>query len=386
MGVNDWLTQRAVRSAHVLLVEVPGHAMTAVAVERACAERGWRMATAPADADVLAVCGRPGPQLSEIVEALWGQVPGPRARVELATASAVGPALDEAERQLRDKAIQRRDAHQRPVTPLDATAKEDTGHEGMDHEGMDHEGMDHGDMDMAPEGIPLAQGGDDRDGLEMDVLHVRLGPVLSQWPGGLVLRCALQGDVVVEATVEVIDADAADREEDGRASETATAHAARRCHSAARLLVLAGWADGAARAHRLRNALLDAADPDHGPGEVALAVLADEVTALRRRVARSRTLRWSLRGLGALGDDDLERHRLPKRLRGDAYDRLLWMLERSAQVLTGPDRFDESTHWQVPPSALSELVTGLDLAATRLVVASLDLDARQISTREEAHV
>ncbi len=67
------------------------------------------------------------------------------------------------------------------------------------------------DMEMAPSGIPLAEGGEDRDGLEMDVLHLPLGPVLPHWPAGLVLRCALQGDVVVEATAEVLAAaDAAD--------------------------------------------------------------------------------------------------------------------------------------------------------------------------------
>src|SRR5699024_755889 len=73
------------------------------------------------------------------------------------------------------------------------------GHES--HEG--HGG--HGGMDMAPGGIPLAQGGDDRHGLEMDVLHLALGPVLPFWPAGLVLRCSLQGDVVVGAEAAVID-------------------------------------------------------------------------------------------------------------------------------------------------------------------------------------
>src|SRR5699024_11402590 len=74
-------------------------------------------------------------------------------------------------------------------------------HGGMDHSGhgshggMDHSGHSghggHGGMDMAPEGISLAQGGQDRDGLEMDVLHLPLGPVLPFWPAGLVLtaRC-----------------------------------------------------------------------------------------------------------------------------------------------------------------------------------------------------
>src|SRR5699024_7110981 len=85
-------------------------------------------------------------------------------------------------------------------------------HGGMDHSGHgSHGGMDysghggHGGMDMAPEGISLAQGGQDRDGLEMDVLHLPLGPVLPFWPAGLVLDCSLQGDVVVDAAASVVD-------------------------------------------------------------------------------------------------------------------------------------------------------------------------------------
>ena len=61
------------------------------------------------------------------------------------------------------------------------------------------------DMDMSPSGIPLAEGGDDRDGLEMDVLHLPLGPVLPHWPAGVVLRCTLQGDVVVAAEASEVD-------------------------------------------------------------------------------------------------------------------------------------------------------------------------------------
>ena len=50
--------------------------------------------------------------------------------------------------------------------------------------------MDHGGMSMPePGGIPLAGGGPDRDGLEMDVLTVPLGPAaaaLARGTGGLV--------------------------------------------------------------------------------------------------------------------------------------------------------------------------------------------------------
>ncbi len=66
---------------------------------------------------------------------------------------------------------------------------------------MDHGDMDHGDMEMAPGGIALAEGDEDRDGLEMDVLVHPLGPLLDRWPGGLELRTRLHGDVVAQVEV-----------------------------------------------------------------------------------------------------------------------------------------------------------------------------------------
>ena len=74
---------------------------------------------------------------------------------------------------------------------------------------MDHGDMDHGDMDhgsMSPDGIPLAEGAEDRDGLEMDAIHLPLGPVLRHWPAGVVLRLTLHGDVVADAEVTRLDA------------------------------------------------------------------------------------------------------------------------------------------------------------------------------------
>ncbi|WP_143553999.1 hypothetical protein [Serinicoccus sp. CUA-874] len=57
----------------------------------------------------------------------------------------------------------------------------------------------------------------------MDVLKVRLGPVLPYWPAGLVLHCSLQGDVVTEARAEVLGAaDEAGDETDARAARSTT--------------------------------------------------------------------------------------------------------------------------------------------------------------------
>ncbi len=44
--------------------------------------RGWALAASPADADLLVVCGRPDDALAEPVATAFGQLPGPRARVD----------------------------------------------------------------------------------------------------------------------------------------------------------------------------------------------------------------------------------------------------------------------------------------------------------------
>jgi len=228
---------------------------------------------------------------------------------------------------------------------------------------MDHGDMDHGDMDMSPSGIPLAEGGEDRDGLEMDVLHVRLGPILPHWPAGLMLRCALQGDVITEAEAELLD--------DGMPDHCGPSAALPcRLDNIVALLALAGWDDAAAEARAIRDCLLDGGQD---------AVTSARIARLARRVRRSRVLRWSLRGIRPLSEKDLSQRGLPTSLAGDTYDRLLRMLEGAATDVVG-DRL--ATHH------LPRLVTGLDLATARLVVASLDLHELRPghAEHEAAHV
>lgn len=465
MGVSLAVSRLAVRHAHVLLVEVPGHWLTRIAAERHVLGRGWRLALAPADADVLAVCGSPGPELAVLVGRLWDEIPGPRARVTIDAPQAVSSALVAAESGLFDTAGQVADSRRR-ATGLPPAARrgvqhrggEDAGHGevghgshadmqhggmkqgeqhaghghmapgnrgGMQHEGhgstrhtehereehgrprnmrhggmeqrehdghengspggehgrstMDraasgginhgghgamarggHGGMSRGGMDTAPAGIPLAHGGEDRDGLEMDVLHVRLGPILPYWPAGLVVRCTMQGDVIAEAESSVIDA--GDFGHRGEAVGERD-HAACRCDNAARLLALAGWEDAAGWARRIRDSLLFGTD---------LAALAAEVDRLRRTVRRSWMLKWSLRGLGPLTAGELARRDLPGTLEGDVHDRLLAMLDCAARSVSGQhgSRLPHAVRVEVIP----DLVRGWDLAAARLIVASLDFD------------
>lgn len=374
MGLSGALARLAVRATRVLVVEVPGHWATRMEVEHQLLRRGWRPAWTPADADVLAVCGVPGPELSELVDRLWEQMPGPRVRADITSPGTVGSALDAAAALLLDTPHHRTDAQERAQEPEIPEDADHGGHGGMGHGGMDHGEMDHGEMDhgghggmdhsghggmdMAPGGIALAGGGEDRDGLEMDVLHLPLGPVLPFWPAGLVLRCSLQGDVVVDAEASVVDGAGAGGPGPGPAPAAVVW-----CDQVMALLALAGVEDAAACARRARDALL-CGDED---------AARDAVERLDRTVRRSWLLRSSLRGVLLLDRAGLERHGLPGHCRGDAHDRLLSRVERIRAEAGGTEPTpaeDGGVPWAVVP----DLVTGLELASVRLAVASLDLD------------
>ena len=382
MGLTRILAHLAVNSARVLIVEAPGHWLTRVELEQQMLLRGWCAAWTPADADVLAVCGVPGPELVELAQRLWEQMPGPRVRVDVASSAVVGSALEDAAALLLDTPYHRADARERAQEPRIPEDHGQMGHEGMNHEGMDHgghegmnheamnhEGMDHAGhgghsgMDMAPAGIALAQGGQDRDGLEMDVLHLPLGPVLPFWPAGLVLCCSLQGDVVVDAAASVVDGagQAAGSKEPQAPPVPASAV---RCDGVMALLALAGADDAAARARRARDALVRG---DQGAAR-------DVVERLHRTVRRSWLLRWSLRGVLVLDPSDLARHGLPEGCRGDAHDRLSSMVEGLRSEVCGGAVPAAVESGAVPWERMPHLVTGLELATVRLAVASLNLE------------
>jgi len=436
VGLTRTFASLAVRATRVLVVEVPGHWFTRVELEQQLSRRGWRRASTAADADVLAVCGVPGLDLAQIVDRLWDQMPGPRVRIDATSPREVGSALDEAATLLVDTPYHRTDAKERAKRPqipedhdqmgdkghgqmghedhdqmdhechdqmdhsghdpmnheshdqMDHGGHDQTSHEGlghMDHGGHDqtsHEGhghmdhethgqMDHGGhgghhgMDMAPEGIPLAQGGQGRDGLQMDVLHLPLGPVLPFWPAGLVLHCSLQGDVVVDAVTAVVAGHNGGGRAHGSQPDLATAVLSDDVMS---LLALAGADDLAARASVVRDALVR--------GDRAAA--RDSAVRLQRKIRRSLLLRWFLRGVLVLDQSDLEHHDLPESYRGDAYDRLLSMVER-VQAGVGGGSLVSEQDGAVPWETLPKLITGLELGTVRLAVASLNPGAFQTS-------
>ncbi len=256
---------------------------------------------APADTDLLVVVGQPGPELRAVVDDVWATVPAPRARLDVRNEHEVTTALDDAVTVLQDLSAQRAGAPRdglrsdRPSDPSgahdhhdahdDTSHGQDTGHE--DHDGGNHHG---GGMEL-PGGLAMADLGEDRDGLALDQLHVPLGPVLPEWPSGLVVDVVLQGDLIQEARSRFLDLD--DRDVTERLP-----HAARALDSAARVLALAGWEGPSARARGLRDALLF----DEIDTECAL----EELDDLRRRVRRSRLLRWMLRSAEAGRSELLE--------------------------------------------------------------------------------
>ncbi|GAA4228700.1 hypothetical protein GCM10022254_19330 [Actinomadura meridiana] len=166
-------------------------------VEAELRRRGWRAAVSPAETGTLVVCGNPGPELASAIEAVWRDMPEPRARAS-ADLDWTGGA---------------------PRPPLE----------------LDDVGM--------------ADRADDRDGLRLDVLHVPFGPVLAWWPAGLRVDLTVQGDVVQAAEATAVDTADATFWHEGR-------RAAHRLDSVSRLLRVAGWDVAGEHAAVLRDEAL----------------------------------------------------------------------------------------------------------------------------------
>ncbi|MCG5218548.1 hypothetical protein [Streptosporangium sp. KLBMP 9127] len=339
MGLSDWLTRQAARRPRPLVVTAPYGTRTRLRVERELARRGWPIADGPAGASLLVVCGIPGDALDKAIRTVWMDMSAPRALVELPHGTDPAQALDQAVVRLADAPAQRRDAaahlaRSRPSAPMPA-GREHDGHDGHD---------EHGEHGGSPGGVPMAGRGPDRDGLALDRLHVPLGPILADWPSGLVVEATLQGDVIQRASIRLTpgfwngpgpesgggregSANAADGHRDS--ADTAGEHegdargggeapfwdepwllasrghrvtrgeaerrrAAAHLDSLGRLLAVAGWPAAAATARALRDRALAGASRED---------LMPEFGWFARRVGRSRLLRWMLRDLGVIGDE-----------------------------------------------------------------------------------
>jgi hypothetical protein len=418
---------------HVLIVTAPGGTAVRLAAEERLRGLGWPAAMSPADADLLLAAGDAAPPLARVLEAAWEAMPAPRAQARAVRPGEVAAALEAARGQLGDRAGQR---------ALAAAAAGSTGGQpqpvghggdgmggGHGGHGMGHGGHGMGGMEM-PAGMPMAGRGEDRDGLRLDQLHVPLGPVLPDWPAGLVVHLTLQGDVVQHAEAEILGAGGggpfwAEPWRRAAAGEPVIAgEAARRCAAAhldslGRFLAVAGWDDAAAAARRLRGEAL---------AGVPAARLRPDVHRFARRVGRSRTLRWLTNGLGVLSARDAAAAgvRGPA-LRaagdpggGDVTDRYRrWCAELADAAASVDDRSPLRAPGPEPPrgrvepargpvgsargpldppgdpldaagspsagllAVLPGLLEGAELAAARLIVASLDPDPDEIAAGEE---
>jgi hypothetical protein len=400
VGVTGLLVRAGAARPHVLVAAMPGGTAVRLAAEEQLRRRGWPAAPSPADADVLLVAGAPAAGIAAAVEATWAAVPAPRVRALVTSPGEVAAALDAARAELATGA--------RRWLPAGEGSFPPDGHgSGADGPGGSHDAhgtaghQDMGDMDMEmPAGLPMAGRGEDRDGLKLDQLHVRLGPVLSGWPAGLVVRLTLQGDVVQHAETAVMGlADGAgsfwtEPWRRAAAGELVTTGVAARRRAAAhldslgRFLDLAGGDDAAAAARRLRDDTL---------GGRPAPVLGPAVRRLAVRVTRSRVLAWSTRGAGMLppGESAAAGEAGPAwRAGGDVTDRYrCWSRELVGLTAAFDDgsRLDPAAlepprgrldGAQAPSASLlavlPRLLTGAEFAAARLIVASLDPDLDEL--------
>ncbi|GAA2752598.1 hypothetical protein [Amnibacterium kyonggiense] len=198
------LASLALLRVHVLVVGLPGYPVLRLRAEAAVRARSWVVTTAPADADLLLVCGTQDPEVAAAVDALWWRVPAPRARRTIGSAEELEDALDSAARVLGDRELQRRAAEHRGPAPV-----------------------------ATPEGA--------------------FGPLGVAWPPGLVVECATgPGGRIAAVGVRRIGPAA---EEDAPPGLLAAA-------DAARLLRLTRWEAPAHRLDRVVDLLLAGAPPE----------------------------------------------------------------------------------------------------------------------------
>jgi len=421
VDVTGLLLRAGATRPHVMIAAMPGATAVRLTAEEQLRRRGWPAALTPADADVLVVAGTAAPDIAQAVEAAWAAVPAPRVRVRATRPDDVAAALDAAQAGLASAADQRRSAATRDPGSH-------RGHDPGRHEAMSggHHGHDMGGMAM-PAGLPMAGRAEDRDGLKLDQLHVALGPFLPDWPAGLVARLILQGDVVQHAEADAVGlmADAVSfwaepwrRAAAGEQVTTGTAarrRAAAHLDSLARFLGVAGWADAATAARALRDDTLRGTPASR---------LGPAVRRFAARVARSRLLAWSTRGMGTLRPDDSAAARAaaaaggqPPLPAGDVTARYRrWcadlaglaglldddslldssLLDRSVLDRSVLDRSVLDRSVLAPPrdrggagqapsavllAVLPRLLEGAEFAAARLIVASLDPDLDELPAR-----
>lgn len=151
-----------------------------------------------------------------------------------------------------------------------------------------------------PYGRPMAERADDRDGLKLDQLPVRVGPLFAPFPFGFALDVKLQGDVIQEAILENF-VQASTR-------QTSIFHLALHAPVPIRDLEVVR-----ARSHLqwLSDAVAVAGAPSMSQKVLRLAERAgprdgDAIRALQRSLRRRGFLTWNTAGVGVLAADRLK--------------------------------------------------------------------------------
>ncbi len=150
-----------------------------------------RLVPTPRHATVLLVAGTIPESAREALDRVHDQLPHPRAVVrwdEIAVADDVVEAVASEIVERADRVM----ADPSTSSPARLADEEPNEWRGVGPFGQGGEGM----MGGTPYGRAMAMTADDRDGLSLDRLELRLGPFLGQLPGGLVADVALQGEVI----------------------------------------------------------------------------------------------------------------------------------------------------------------------------------------------
>jgi hypothetical protein len=151
-----------------------------------------------------------------------------------------------------------------------------------------------------PYGRPMAGRADDRDGLKLDYLPVRIGPLFGPFPVGLTLDVRLQGDVIQQATLENFATAAAPGDGIFQKAlqarvpirELELARARSHLHWLSDAVAVTGSSSLAERILRLARRVV--------PGDGNL------VGAVERSLHRRGFLGWSTRGVGVLRSEMLQ--------------------------------------------------------------------------------
>lgn len=331
------------------------------AVQELRAVAGLRLVDSPRRASVLVVAGRVAADHLEALARVHDQMPHPRATVDWPESAAPGDAGGTTAGTVADlgqsvvAAFTRLRQHPEESEPDRLPDEEPNEWRGVGPFGQGGEGM----MGGTPYGRPMAMTGDDRDGLALDQLHLRLGPFLPWLPPGMVMDVTMQGEVlqqVVARTAAPASSDPTGWLPDEQVS--AVRHELRRLALA---LHVHGLDALAVRAARLaaRLAARPAAD-DRG------------VERLCRSIRRSGLL-WGVRGVGSL--DGL----------GDASDRWqarLSRLIRLARAGEGPEDSEATDErGDVDDDDLAAALQGMTV--TDAVTTVVSLHDRLVRSTEE---